>query len=194
MSSHADLPPLDGITYKDRLPISWQRSSMLPSESEQHRIDRDNQELLEALLVLAEPAQDSEDEQESGDHNHLRRLDAKLNLLMSLVRELLAAAVTLPDEQMLQLGVHGLCIDEVSATDLQNVQVESLLKIRLFLDPKFPRPLILFAHVSRVDKGSIILTYTPLAVVVQDLLDKHVFRYHRRAIALKRQQAGVSPA
>ncbi len=190
MNPHAEFSPLDGITYEDRLPVSWEVSPSLPSQSEQYRIDSDNQELLEALLILDEPIQNAEDEQEGVGQDHLRQLDVKLNLLMSLVRELLMAAVTLPDERSMQLGVQGLCIYDAENED---VQVGHLLKIRLFLDPRFPRPLVLHGHVSVIHDAAITLTYCPLGVTVQDFLDRYIFRHHRRAIAMTRQQAALQP-
>lgn len=188
MTSHIDFPPIEGITYEDRLPVSWEVSYSLPSDSEQHRFDTNNHELLDALLILGEATQDAEDEAEGVGHGDLRRLDVKLNLLMSLVRELLAAAVTLPKEQPILLGVKGLSI---SGADTAGMQVGQLLKIRLFLDPNFPRPFVFFARVTVVANDAFSVAHCPLSEAIQDLFDKYVFRHHRRAIAMNRQRDGI---
>jgi Atypical PilZ domain, cyclic di-GMP receptor len=186
MNIAADSLQLDGITYHDQLPFAWEFHSQLPSEGELHRLNCANEELLQTLLVLDEPTLDSEEETEGMGHEHWRRLEGKLNILLSLVGEMLTADAALPATHALQLGVAGLCVQGVNAS---TPQPGHILKVSLFLDPKFPRPLQLFAHVLEVNEKSFTLVYSALDAPVQDLLDRYVFRQHRRAIASSRKQA-----
>jgi hypothetical protein len=183
MSDESQTSLLEGVTYRDNLPIDWEVVSALPGEGEQHRLNHSNEDLLQTLLILDEPYQDTEDEGEGPGHGHLRHLEAKLDLVLSLVGEMLAAAVVLPKPHPMQIGAQGLCL---TTGGEGIVQVGNLLKMKLYLDSKIPRPLQLYAHVRAVDEGGFTLEYIPLEPVLQDLLDKYVFRQHRRAIASSR--------
>lgn len=184
MSTEPQTSLLQGVTYRDNLPIDWEVVSSLPCDGERHRLDRGNEDLLQTLLILDEPFQEGEEEGDGPGHGHLRYLEAKLDLLLSLVGEMLAAAVALPQAQPLQIGAQGL---RVQVADKGAVQVGNLLKIRLFLDDKIPRPVQLYGQVQAVQSDGFTLRYTPLEPALQDLLDRYVFRQHRRAIALSRQ-------
>lgn len=184
MNIEANPSQLVGITYSDELPIAWELHTQLPGDGEIHRLNCANEELLQTLLVLDEPTQDNEDETEGAGNEHWRRLEGKLNILLSLVGEMLTADSKLPAANEMQLGVSGLRVEGVTGNA---IPTEQLLKIRLYLDPKFPRPLQLFAHVIAVNDDSMTLGYRAIDASVQDLLDKYVFRQHRRAIALARR-------
>ena len=186
MDSDTHSSQLAGITYDDKLPVAWEILPELPSTGELHRLNSDNEKVLQILLILNESLQDSEEESDGPSQEHWRRMDAKLDLLLSLVGEMLTATVSLPDLHMLQLGVEGLCLHGI---DIGSVQVGMLLKVTLFLDAKLPRPIQLFGHIRAVTKDSFTLSYCSLDARLQDLLDKHVFRQHRRAIASSRHKA-----
>jgi Atypical PilZ domain, cyclic di-GMP receptor len=184
MNPDVNSPQLDGITYHDELPIAWEFHSQLPGEGEIHRLNRSSAVLLQMLLMLDEPTLDNEEETEGTGSEHWRRLEAKVDILLNLVGELLTADAALPAAHVLQLGVAGLCVQGVVGNPSQLGQI---VKVRLFLDPMFPRPLQLFARIGDVREGSLTLAYCELDAPVQDLLDRYVFRQHRRAIALARR-------
>ncbi len=188
MNSEANSLQLEGITYRDELPIAWEPQLQLPSAGEIHRFNCENEELLQTLLMLDETAQDNEDEVESADNERWRRLEGKVNILLGLVGELLTADTILPTTHALQLGVEGLCVLGVDDCTPQPGQI---VKVRLFLAPKFPHPLQLVARVSNVYKSGFTLAYCEFDAPVQDLLDRYVFRQHRRAIALARRSENL---
>jgi hypothetical protein len=180
-----DTPPLEGITYTDNLPLAWEQISDMPGDGELNRINRDNEDLLQALLILTEPLSEHEEEDEGPGSENLKRVEAKLNLMLGLLGEILLANYLLPDTWAVQVGTRGFSVHDKKGSDLSN---DSLLKIKLYLDPKFPRPLLLYGRVQDVHDDGFALKYLPLEARLQDLLDKYVFRQHRRAVALSRRR------
>jgi len=178
---------LDGITFNDYLPMDWEVLAALPGEGEQYRYHRANEELLQNLLLRDETASRENDEPEivSG-HEQFKRLETRLDLLLSLVTEMMANNSSLPAQQTVTLGAHGLCVQtgEDVSTGLEK---GALLKIQLYPDPHFPRPLILCTRLVDVQVHGFTVSFCPLEECLQDQLDKYIFRQHRRAIALARK-------
>lgn len=188
MSSESTTCTLEGITYQDRLPVDWEVLPALPSDGEQHRLNRINEELLQNLLLLDEAPQDAEEKEEGGVQEHFKRLEAKLDLLLNLVSEMISAnGGGLPEPRTVNLGARGVCV-HTQEGDLDSLHEGSLLKIRLYLDPQFPRPLNLCGHITAVQADCFTVSYTRLDEALQGLLDKYVFRQHRRAVALARRR------
>lgn len=177
---------LEGITYTDSLPVDWEVLPALPGDGEQHRYNRANEELLENLLLRDEASQESEESEEGSGQEHFKRIETKLDLLLSLVTEMMTANGSLPQQHTLTLGARGLCVHG-HEQDLTPLKEGSLLRVRLFLDAQFPRPLDVYGHLVDVQADCFTVTYCPLGVHLQDLMDKMVFRSHRRAIALSRK-------
>ena len=178
---------MEGITYNDRLPVAWEILPGSQSGGERHRLDRANEELLQNLLLLDEASQDTEDQEEGRGLEHFKRLEAKVDLLLSLVAEMMTSNGGLPERRVLSLGTHGLCV-HAEAGKLEPLKAGTLLRIRLYLDPQFPRPLDLCGYLTAVHADSFTVSYCPLEDALQGLLDKYVFRQHRRAIALARRR------
>lgn len=185
MNSEAQSPQLEGITYGDRLPLTWELLPGPPSEGERHRLNRANEELLQNLLLLDEATQDIEEKEEGGGQEHIKRLEAKLDLLLSLVSEMMTTNGAQPEQYALTLGTRGLCVH----TEKGIAQKEgALLRIRLYLNPQFPRPLDICGYLTAVQADGFTVTYCPFEESLQSLMDKYVFRQHRRAVALARRR------
>jgi len=178
---------LEGITFNDRLPITWEVLATLPSEGEQHRHHRANEELLQHLLLRDEAVFRENDETEvvSG-HEQFKRLEMRLDLLLGLVMEMMANNSNLPMQYAVTFGAYGLCVQAGNDT-IARLENGALLKIMLYPDPQFPRPLILCTRLVDVQVQSFTVNFCPLEERLQDHLDKYIFRQHRRAIALARR-------
>jgi len=188
MSTEPQTCQLEGITYRDRLPVDWEILPELPSDGEQHRLNRTNEELFQNLLLLDEAPQDTEEKEEGIAQEHFRRLEAKLDLLLNMVSEMISAnGGGIPEPRTLNLGARGLCV-HTQGGDLIGLHEGSLLKIRLYLDPQFPRPLDLCGHITALQADNFTVSYAHLEEALQSLLDKYVFRQHRRAVALARRR------
>ncbi len=178
---------LGNIAFNDNLPISWEALPTPLSVGEQHRYQRANEELLQNLLLRDEsPSQDDDELEITSGHEHFKRLETRLDLLLSLVTEMMTAEGKLPSVKAVKIGARGLNVQipEDASTALKNV---AFLKIQLYLDPQFPRPLTLCAQLVDTQPLNFTVSFTPLEEQLQDLLDKYVFRQHRRAIALARR-------
>jgi hypothetical protein len=187
MHSEPQNSPLENIRFTDRLPVAWSTLAALPSEGEQHRDQRANEELLQSLLLRDGVPQDAEEADAAGEHEHFKRLEARLDLLLSLVMEMMTSNGKLPSSYEVMLSARGLCVQIPSGVGNDGLKKDALLKIQLFLDPRFPRPLTLGAQVVDVQPQNFTVSFSPLEECLQDLLDKYVFRQHRRAIALARR-------
>ncbi len=188
MHNEAQNALVDGITFDDYLPIDWEVLTILPSEGEQHRHHRANEELLQNLLLRDETISQEGDEAEvvSG-HEPFKRLETRLDLLLSLVTEMMTNNSHLPMQHDVTLGAHGLYV-QAGGDVIARLKTGSLLKIRLYPDPYFPRPLLLFTRLVDVQMQSFTVNFCPLEACLQDQLDKYIFRQHRRAIALARKK------
>lgn len=178
---------LEGITFADNLPINWEILSTLPSEGELNRDYRTNEELLQHLLLRDDAvAQESDEGEVDSTHEHFKRLESRLDLLLSLITEMMTSNGKLPSLQRVTIGGRGLCV-QAQEEAIKGLKKETPLKITLYLDPQFPRPLTVFAQLIDVQAQAFTVSFCPLEERLQDLLDKYVFRQHRRAIALARR-------
>ncbi|HHI93305.1 MAG TPA: hypothetical protein ENK04_07315 [Gammaproteobacteria bacterium] len=178
---------LEGITFNDYLPMDWEVLPGFPSEGEQYRHHRANEELLQNLLLKDEAsAQEGDEVDVTSGHEQFKRLETRLDLLLSLVTEMMASNVSLPMRYAVTLGTRGLCV-QTGGEVITCFKKEMLLKVQLYLDPHFPRPLALYTRLVDVQAQSFTVSFYPLEERLQDQLDKYIFRQHRRAIALARR-------
>lgn len=186
MNTESQAPELEGITYRDSLPIDWEVLPEIPSEGELHRYNHANEELLQNLLLRDESSHDTEEVEEDSGQEHLKRLETKMDLILSLVTEMMTSNERLPQRRDLILGTRGLCV-HTQEDDIATLKEGMPLRVRLFLDPQFPRPFDICGQLVTFQAESFTVSYGPLEARLQDLLDKLVFRRHRRAIALSRR-------
>jgi len=183
---HDTTLPLKNISFEDNLPITWELLTDLPSEGELHRAQRDNEALLHSLLLRDEIPQDIEDADVLSGHEPFKRLETRLDLLLSLVTEMMTASGKLPPSHAINLSAGGFCV-QTQTGDAVDFTDNALLQVRLYLDPQFPRPLNLCVQLVDVQLGNFTVRFCPLEGRLQDLLDKYIFRQHRRAVALARK-------
>jgi len=139
---------------------------------------------LSAIAVI----EDSRAEEEDGLQGlALRRIEAKLDLLLTLVGALNGQIAGDPGVA-LRWSARGACLPvpemlDVGRTGLFRVQAASWL----------PEPLTLPAQVLACEPGAggaavAWLAFQPLSEGARSALERHVFRLHRRAIAERRAQ------
>jgi hypothetical protein len=173
----------DGITFQASLPVDWSKLSSLPADSIQSQTSSANLRLLNALNILEELPQDFE--KPTSSLTQSPHLEAKLDLILGMLGELLRQQAIMPSPASMTISAHSLSILDVPATSLPSV--DDLLQIRLFLDPRYPQVLVLSGMVSSVTVSSFTLEFHELNELLQEQLDKFVFRHYRRAIAFSRQ-------
>lgn len=169
----------DALHFDGHLPLAWHVAGEAP---EQAVISQANTEVLRVIASLDEPtasphAEDSERGQE------LLRLEAKLDLALDLIGQLLRREVALPAKTAVRLAATGIDWDGAELPRPgEHVEVE------VFLDERYPRPLLLHAEVTAVAAGRVHARFTLVDSELQDELEKFIFRHHRRSIAHRRRR------
>lgn len=163
----------ESICLESRLPFRWSAREEPLSDMELQGINQTNNSLFQALAVIDESA--LPDLQEHGAlGQELVRLDAKLNLMLSMVGQLLSQQSDLPPLSDLILTASSLRLPGTAVADGQGLA-------ELYLHPGIAMPLALpveFAGGNGLIHG--------LAVDVQNALERYLFRHHRRAVATAR--------
>lgn len=170
----------EGIRFEGRMPIAWTAHSAPLTGRELHSINDNNFILLNAITFLEEQAY-----QEMHDHSvlaeEIMRLDAKLDLLMSLVSRLIVQNQLVPPDLDIVLSSTSIrWKGDLGASPGDEGIVD------LYLHPAVAAPLALPASVKSEGMARI----HGLSAAVQGALEKYLFRQHRRAIAKSRRPHG----
>lgn len=176
-----------GLLYEDRLPLHWQPTEAAVAEGGSSHVDEANAEFLRIMVALEEHPPEPTEERPEIAHE-MRRLESKVDLLLSMVSRLLVRQRPLPDPVPLRLSGAG--IEWLSSQ--APVKGEYLL-LDLYLCRDFPLPLLLTGKVAQVTEEPAgrrtTVIFEGLGGTVRDWLDKIVFRQHRRRIAHSRREA-----
>jgi hypothetical protein len=121
--------------------------------------------------------------------HEIRRLEFKLDLVLAMVGQMLARQLELPPPVPVRLSAERL---EWLAADGPVPGEE--IEVELYLLPEYPRPLYLRGVVESSEEktGWIRLRFAGLSEPVRDWLERTIFRYHRRQIALSRRSTPQS--
>jgi len=165
--------------HADCEPLAWP-----PSPSQLQQLAERNANTLAAIAALEERRADT-GEDDSPLMQEVLRMDAKLNVLVEIVNNLLVPGSTLPPRQLLRFNAIG----AVLPASLVPAGGGLLLRIRFDLCRSLP--LELAAQVERqFDDGRVFVVFAPLGDALGDAIERLVFRHHRRKVAGARQPAG----
>jgi hypothetical protein len=175
----------EGLALHDHLPLAWEPSTLLdPGE-----IERSNFETARALQALAlfeeaprDPGPDS-----SASGQELQHLEAKVDVLLSLVTRLLGERHGYPARHNTILRADGL---EWSGALSDQVRNGDSGIVVLYPNVAAPLPFRLPGHIvgsaERAGARWRLLRFENLTPAVRLGLEKLVFRRHRRQVALSR--------
>ncbi len=172
----------DGLIFEELLPLSWD-AGPLPQGLSLARMNSDNQQLLgaEASLNDVRIHEALKDESPALLHE-LQRLEFKLNVLLRLTAELATHHSALPQAQAARLSSSGL---EWMGNNTLPLGATGVLSA--YINPALPQPLKVACTVAgeRFDGDQRVaqLTFNGLSDAVVDLLEKLIFRQHRRLVA-----------
>ena len=183
MSIDHPQPLSDGITFQTTAPVDWHSIQMLPVDGAQSQTASANLRLLNALNVLEDVPQHDLEKLPQSLHESIH-LDAKLDLILGMLGELLHQQAKIPAVSKVTVSAHSLSLTGLTVAPFP--EEGDLLRVRLFLDTRFPQALVLYGTVSSVAKDGFTLVLCGVTDLVQEQLDKLIFRQHRRAIALSR--------
>ena len=182
-------PSAPGLVFVGRLPLAWRELPDPPDAIESRELERGNLTILHTLFALDIHAGDSgEDPANLVNATELKRLDFKIGLLLELVGQLYARQQAIPPERTLALTVNGLSWQADSVPSASR-----LLRLELYCNLSYPRPLILDAQITETipNPGGwrIQTSFHDLSESLQEALERYIFLQHRRAIANSRRSS-----
>jgi hypothetical protein len=171
----------DGLIFEEHLPLAFVPGP-LPHGVEVARLNADNHQLLGAESSLEEVrVSEALKEESQALLYELQRLEYKLNVLLRLTADLAARNVGLPPRQRTRLSARGL---EWRGPDAPASGESGVLQV--YINPALPQPLKIPSVVTgeRIEDGERIaqLEFRELSEAVVDMLEKLIFRHHRRLV------------
>lgn len=162
-------------------------SAVLPASSDEgrrHGLLLRAEALMRALAVVEESRADEVDERSPVDQS-VRRLEAKVDLLVNLVAGLLQRDQAADPTRLLQWSIRGVAV-ELPAADAALVPGGAAV-FRMQPSDALPESLQLPVQVLAIEPSPagrrLWLAFDALGPALEDLLERHLFRVHRRAIA-----------
>jgi hypothetical protein len=169
----------DKLAYEDLLPVRWRPAEQpVDDVTAQHFAER-NVRVLQSCDALEEHGQLDKSDDESPHSADLRRLDFKLNLLLDIAGQLVAASQPRLRPSNIRLNAMGASFtyDEGLAEGAYGV-------LEVMLRDIVVQPLNLPAQVvAGSAPGQVRVRFMSLGESVADHIEKLVFRRHRRKIA-----------
>jgi hypothetical protein len=170
------------LIFEDFLPLGWVPGA-LPQGVVLARLNADNQQLLGAESSLDEVrVQDALKDESPALLHELQRLEFKLNVLLRLTSELAKRSSNLPEPRHVKLAAGGMEWIGVGAPKMGDTGV-----IDLYINTTLPQPLRLPATVignrPHPDAAASQMQFSGLSDQVVDLIEKLIFRHHRRLVA-----------
>ncbi len=180
----------DGLIFEDFLPLEW-APGRLPEDVVLGRMNSDNQQLLGAESSLDEVRVHEALKDESPALLHeLQRLEFKLNVLLRMTSELARINRALPAPRHIRLSSTGMEWIGDDAPALGSTGV-----LDLYINTTLPQPLRLPAtvigRVAQTKSAAAQMQFSGLSEAVVDLIEKLIFRHHRRLVAGSRSASAT---
>ena len=178
------------LVYEDCIPLRW--SIVAEGEIEPHEVlhlDAQNEKILQMLATLDRILTDVPDEEAERNSSDLSRIESKLNLVIELVLELIEQNQKYPLSVPIQMTTQSLSWQD---TDPVPGQGDHLL-VELFLNQHCPKPVRFLGVVDSVNDGQdsisvVTFRIQHLGAGVLGLLERLIFRQHRRRVAMARRR------
>ena len=180
-----DDAPFDGLAIEDILPITWEAADFRQSAGLEHA-NEDTARALQAIAVYEEtPRSPTEDLRKASSDSS--RLEAKIDLLLSLVANIVSERLGLPDPRPLIL--RGRSIEWQPGMEFAAAKGDTGF-VSIWANTNIPLPLRLPCRVdSSMQRNGFLWwrgRFEFLSPQVRDGLDQVIFRHHRRQIAIAR--------
>jgi hypothetical protein len=187
---NSDISPLaDSLVYTATLPVSWEPRDEACPDSEYARISEHNEHVLRCANLLGEQLVERHEDETEAD-TALMRLEAKVNLLLELVSKLEQRISQIPEASQVRLASAGM----EWTSRLSPPPAGSSIWINLYIDNRIPDAMQIPARVLTLGEGRhgtiVGARFEQLGEVAQELLEKMIFRHHRRQIAKSRGDDG----
>jgi Atypical PilZ domain, cyclic di-GMP receptor len=169
------------LAYEEVLPVNWAPLAGTLDAAVAASFTERNVRLLQALAAIEDHGVSDKPDDSGPD---LTRLDFKINLLLDLVGQLLVANRPRPLRVAIRFNAQGAVWQ--AAAPLPPAGGPGMVEIHLrdFL----AEPLRLMGTLTAVSaEGEVKARFAPVGEAVADLLERLIFRHHRRQVAGIRQ-------
>ena len=178
---------MESSLYEDDFPFVWRSLAELGPADLEH-MDTHNEDILRACLAMDSGAAEFGSEHGAVDVGALEMIDQKLKLILDLLGHLMRKELDLPAPRRLSLGTREIAWDEARTPPATGQEV----LLELYPYNVFPRPLRLPGRIESVHRDEdgrarVVARFEEPVEVVTELLEKWIFRNHRRQIAQRRQ-------
>ena len=172
------------LAYEDILPVRWRAASGAISDVYRRSCAESNLKILQAAAVLEEHGQPEKADEHMQHHADIVRLDMKVNLLLEMVGQLLAANQPRPEPMSVCFNTLGAVWQHQGTVPVAN----SLGVLEVYLRECVVDPLRMVGRVMSVAQDARVkMKFDPPGDAVSDLIEKLAFRRHRRQVAGVRQ-------
>lgn len=167
------------LAYEDVLPVAFKPlPKPLDAAAATALADR-NVRLLQVCAAIEEQGAVERKDEASPHSADLLRMEVKLNLLLDLMGQLLAAQTPRPRSTLIRFNAHTA---QWKSPEPVRMGAHGLLDI--WLRDSLPQSLTLIVTVTQLlNEGLVKATVTPPGEVAADLIEKLAFRRHRRHVA-----------
>jgi hypothetical protein len=169
------------LAYEDVLPVVWRTHTEQFDPSMIGSYQDRNLRVLQAMAALEEHGQTDKADENSPHHADLVRLDLKMNLILDMVGQLLAASRPRPRPSAIRSNALG----AVWQGHAPHPQMGDQGVLEVYLRDCIADPLRLVGRITSVGPdGRIKARFIPPGESISDLLEKLAFRKHRRQVAV----------
>src|ERR1700737_2437134 len=171
------------LAFQDVLPLLWRPMMSRVDPGPTGSFDERNLRLLQAWDAMEEHVPVEKQKSEDAPYAaEIMRLDLKVNLLLDLVGQLLAANRPRPPASPVRFNALGAMWHATKGGTLPEAGEQGIAEI--YLRDCMAEPLRLAGRVTSVTPdGHIKVKFLPMGEAVSDLIEKLAFRRHRRQIA-----------
>ncbi len=171
------------LAYEDVLPVGWRRLAKPLDLATVTALTERNVRTLHVCATIQEQGPVEKAEDKSLHSTDLLRLEVKMNLVLELMGQLLAAHQPRPVPSPVRFNALGAVWHSATPPPIGE---QGLLDI--YLRECLAQPLTLIANVTQVTpEGKVRVAFTPPGEATADLIEKLAFRRHRRHVAGVRQ-------
>ncbi len=178
---------MESSLYEADFPFSWRPLADL-ALAELENADAHNEDILRACLAMDSGVAEFGPEHGGADLGALEMIDQKLKLILDLLGHLMRKELDLPESRRLSLGTREIAWTERGTPPAAG----NAVLLELYPYSVFPRPLRLSGRIESVHTENnggvrVVARFEEPVEAVTELLEKWIFRNHRRQIAQRRQ-------
>jgi Atypical PilZ domain, cyclic di-GMP receptor len=168
------------LAFQDVCPVQWRASAGVLDPDAAAALAERNLQVLQAWDAMGEHVPVEKSDENSPYAADFLRLDRKMNLLLDLVGQVLAANRPRPTPTSVRFNALGAVWR--GTPPLPEAGAQGILEV--YLHDCLAQPLRLPGRVTNVTPdGNVKARFIPLGEAVADLIEKMAFRRHRRQVA-----------